>query len=375
MSVYKRGGVYWYDFWFQGQRYRQSTSINNKTAAQRAEAIRKAELAEGRAGIVHRVPCPLFEDFVTNEFLPWSGREHQAHPRTHLRYKVSSKPLIAFFGKMRLDAISAGHVEKFKLSRSEDVSPATVNRDLAALRHMMNLVIRQDRIPRNPVQGVRFLPEGPGKMRILSHEEEERYLAEANPLLKDVATMMLETGTRPEEVFTIRKENVHLDRRYLFVPVGKTKFARRNIPLTDATVAILERRLARAKGSYLFPHRHDPNRALGSVKKAHAEALDTSKITPPFRIYDLRHTYGSRSTMAGVDLATLKELMGHSHITITMRYVHPTPEHKQEAIRKLERFNAEQTRSTREAFRRVPTKVPTVRGRRLGNRSNCLKTW
>jgi hypothetical protein len=46
--------------------------------------------------------------------------------------------------------------------------------------------------------------------------------------------------------------------------------------------------------------------------------------------------------MAGVDLATLKELMGHSQISITMRYIHPTPEHKQEAIRKLERFNAEQ---------------------------------
>jgi integrase len=288
---------------------------------------------------------------------------------------VSSKPLIAFFGKMRLDAISAGHVEKFKLSRSEDVSPATVNRDLAALRHMMNLVIRQDRIPRNPVQGVRFLPEGPGKMRIVSHEEEERYLAAANPLLKDVATMMLETGMRPEEVFTIRKENVHLDRRYLFVPIGKTKFARRNIPLTDATVVILQRRFAQAKGSHLFPHRHDPNRALGSVKKAHEEALGTSKITPPFRIYDLRHTFGSRSTMAGVDLATLKELMGHSHITITMRYIHPTPEHKREAIRKLERFNGEQASVTREPFRRVPTKVPTVTRRRLGRRAKCLKTW
>jgi hypothetical protein len=43
--------------------------------------------------------------------------------------------------------------------------------------------------------------------------------------------------------------------------------------------------------------------------------------------------------MAGVDLGTLKELMGHSHISVTMRYVHPTPEHKREAVDKLERFN------------------------------------
>jgi hypothetical protein len=150
MSVYRRGKVYWYDFWFKGQRYRQSTSISNRTAALRAEAIRKAELAEDRAGIVHRQPTPSFEDFVRKEFLPWSAVEHQAHPRTYLRYKVSSKPLIAFFGTIKLDAISAAHVEKFKLKRSESVSAATVNRDLAALRHMMNLVLRQNRITRNP---------------------------------------------------------------------------------------------------------------------------------------------------------------------------------------------------------------------------------
>ena len=56
MSVYKRGGIYWYEFWFQGQRHRESTKLSNKTAALRAEAIRKAELAEGRAGYPWRVP-------------------------------------------------------------------------------------------------------------------------------------------------------------------------------------------------------------------------------------------------------------------------------------------------------------------------------
>ena len=61
--------------------------------------------------------------------------------------------------------------------------------------------------------------------------------------------------------------------------------------------------------------------------------------------------------MAGVDLATLKELMGHSNISITMRYVHPTPEHKQEAVRKLERFNVEHVFAKHEK-RRGPHKSP-----------------
>ena len=63
---------------------------------------------------------------------------------------------------------------------------------------------------------------------------------------------------------------------------------------------------------------------------------------PGFRLYDFRHTFGSRSAMAGVDLATLKELMGHSSITTTLRYVHPTPEHKRKAMEMLENFNLDQ---------------------------------
>ncbi len=60
-----------------------------------------------------------------------------------------------------------------------------------------------------------------------------------------------------------------------------------------------------------------------------------------FRLYDFRHTHGSRMAMAGVDLMTLRELMGHSSITITQRYCHPTPEHKVSAMERLEAYNAE----------------------------------
>lgn len=358
MSVYKRGGVYWYDFWFRGVRYRDSTGLTNKVAANNVEAIRRAELAEGRAGIVRRKPCPTFEDFVKDDFLPWSEKQHEAHPRTHAYYRVSGNALRAFFGKAPLDQITTAQVEKFKLARAEKVSPASTNRDLAALRSMLNFAIRQGLIARNPVVGVKFLPEGPGMMRVVSHEEQERYLKAARPLLRDIATLILETGMRPEEVFTTCKENVHLDRRYLFVPRGKTRFARRNIPLTDAAAKMLKRRMREAKTCYLFPHRRDPNKPMGTIQKAHEKALEESKIRPRFRLYDLRHTFGSRSAMAGVDLATVKELMGHSNISITMRYVHPTPEHKQEALRKLERFNVEEVFALHEKRKGSPQKSP-----------------
>jgi integrase len=358
VSVYKRGGVYWYDFWFQGQRHRGSTKLRNRTAAASAEAIRKAQLAEARAGIIHRKPCPAFEDFVNTEFLPWSEKEHQAHPRTHKRYAVSAKRLIAFFGGTPADAISVGQVEEFKITRADEISPAGVNRDLAVLRLLLNLAIRQEHIVRNPVSGVKFLQEGPGAMRVVSHAEQQRYLAAGNRLLRDVATLILETGMRPEEVYTIRRENVHLERQYVFVPRGKTKFARRSVPLTEEAVRILRHRLPQAKGPYLFSHRRDPNKPLTTIRKAHQATLRKASIRPPFRLYDLRHTFGSRSAMAQVDLPTLKELMGHSNISTTMRYVHPTPEHKREAVRKLERYNVEQAFALHERQLESPQKSP-----------------
>ena len=358
MSVFKRGNVYWYDFQFHGQRIRESSGLRNRTAALRAEAIRKAEIAEGRAGIHRRRNSPLFRDFVVKEFLPWARQQYKSRPRTYLRYEVSLRPLKSFFGKYPLDAITLAHVEKFKITRVQKISPAGTNRDLAALRVMLNFAIRQGHIRDNPFNSVKLFPEGPGMMRVVSHEEQHLYLAAANPLLRDVAVVMLETGMRPEEVFSIQRENVHLAERYLFIPKGKSRFARRNVPLTDAALDVLRRRLAEAKGPYLYAHRNTPDLPLTTIQKAHLLALADSGISPRFRLYDLRHTFGTRMAMAGVDLPTLKELMGHANISTTMRYVHPTPEHKRNAVEKFERFNLDQTFARYETRQGYPQKSP-----------------
>jgi hypothetical protein len=127
---------------------------------------------------------------------------------------------------------------------------------------------------------------------------------------------------------------------------------------------ILKKRLAMAGGPFVFPCRGDSDKPLTTVRKAHYKALRATKFKSLFRLYDFRHTFGSRSAMAGVDLPTLKELMGHSDISTTMRYVHPTPKLKQEAVQKLERYNEEHVFALYEPGPWVPTEVPTVRPER-----------
>lgn len=167
--------------------------------------------------------------------------------------------------------------------------------------------------------------------------EERIYLQAASRTLRDVGVLILGTGMRPAEVLSLRCEDIHLAERYALVPKGKTRAARRTLPLTENALRVLSRRM---RGKWCFPSRRSETGHVVNVRKLHQQACRNTELT--FRLYDLRHTYGSRAVMAGVGLPTLKELMGHESISTTMKYVHPTPEHKLRAVLRLELYNAEE---------------------------------
>jgi integrase len=348
MSLFRRGAVWWYDFQVRGVRVRETSSFTSKSEAARAEALRKAELVQSNGNLRVDDPEPRFGEFALTEFASWSENEHREHPSTHHRYMRSVKVLVRFLGQRTLDMITSAEVERFKIARSRErrkfatdgrhVTPAAVNRDLAVLRILFNLAIRLNKARTNPVAGVKLLPEHNLRMRVVSPEEESAYLTAASQPLRDVATIILETGMRPGEVFHLRREDVNLEIGFVQIPWGKTLFARRAIPLTKRAQTVLSCRLSGATTGWLFPSRCDPTHPIGWLRKAHIEALKQSAINPFFRLYDLRHTCLTRMAMAGVDLPTLRELAGHANIQMTMRYVHPTPEHKRAAIQKLENF-------------------------------------
>jgi len=98
-----------------------------------------------------------------------------------------------------------------------------------------------------------------------------RSLQTSQPL-RDIAGIMLDTGMRPEEVFRIRIENIDFKQKTIFNPFGKTKAARRTIPMTDDVACLLKSRIKKLeeKGTpFVFPSPYDFQRPIGSVKKAH----------------------------------------------------------------------------------------------------------
>jgi integrase len=345
MSVYKRGGVWWYSFQFEGRRIQESSGMSNKTAAMRFEARRKAELIERRSGFTRKTLPAKFEEYVET-FLKWSKRQHRL--RTYQLHDDNCHTLKRYFEGRWLDEITPGMVEEFKLTRIREkrqnsrdgapISPATVNRAIRTLKLLFNHAARCGLAVSNPTMGVKFLDEGGGRMRVVSFEEELTYLQSASQPLRDIARVILDTGMRPEEVCRIEVANIDFMQRTIFNPHGKTRAARRTVPITDEVWLILRSRAAAARGPYVFPSERDSNTPIGCVRKAHDGAVNRAHMTERFRLYDLRHTYATRTVAAGVDLPTLAALLGHTKITMTMRYVHPAEEQKRLAVAKLEKF-------------------------------------
>lgn len=330
------------------------------------EAKRKAELLERRGGISKLKQAPKFDEFVKT-FLEWSKQQHR--PKTHELHSGNCATLKRFFRGKWLDEIGQGMVEDFKLARAREkrwgdekgsaVSAVTVNRALSTLRLLFHYAERCGFQVINPVKNVEFFRET-GRTRTITLEEERAYLATASQPLRDIARVMLDAGMRPEEVFRIEIANVNLDQRTIFNPFGKTAAAKRKLTMTAEVCDIMTRRIANSTGRFVFASPDDLGRPIASVRKAHDGAVRRAKISPGFRLYDLRHTYASRAVMAGIDLPTLGALLGHTTIQMTMRYVHPAEEHKREATVKIENFKAASAIKPAERSQVVTTISTTV---------------
>jgi len=229
MSIFKRGSTYWYHFMFNGEHFQRSTKQGNPRVARQIEAAFRTALAKGEVGITEKKKIPTFRVAMA-DFLAWSQNEHRARPRTYRRCCDSSVALLKFFGDTPLDKIGQADVERFKTKRSNEcrtiglgggkrkltskpLRSATVNRELSCLSGVFNHAIKGNEQLRNPVgrNRVRLLKEDNLQKRTLSHDEQAKYLAAATPKLRDIATVMFETGMLPDEVYRAHSDNLHLD--------------------------------------------------------------------------------------------------------------------------------------------------------------------
>src|SRR5262249_35433289 len=160
--------------------------------------------------------------------------------------------------------------------------------------------------------------------------EEAKYLAAAAEPLSSIATVLIDTGLRPEECFRLRWEHISFSsgrHGTLRVLEGKTKAARRTLPLTQRVRNLLEGRWEEAgkpEGGWVWPAPTKQEHVWhDSIRVQHKNALRNSKLKE-FVIYSLRHTFLTRLGLSGCDVWTLARIAGHSSTKMAERYVHPS---------------------------------------------------
>lgn len=371
MAIYKRGKVYWFSFVWNGQRVQQTTKQKNRAAARDIESAYRTKLAKGEVDIVERAPIPSFSEFVLR-FEAKMKLDHQAKPKTVTYYLNGLKKLKDFFSDVRLDHVTKEEIDAFiakrramKKKNGKTLTVATVNRELEVLRRMLRLAQEWgviDRIPK-----ISRMPGEVRRDRVLDHGEEQAYLNVAKQPLHDVATLILEGGFRPEEIFRMRWEDVNFRPAekahygYVHVPTGKTKYALRNVSMTARVRALLEFRheqqakQAKLAEVWVFPAPTKSGR-VESLKSQHRAALKASGVKP-FVLYSLRHTMLTRLGEAMADPFAIQKIAGHSSIEISTRYVHPTPEKIEGAFTQLEAYNTRKETELKEEQERERASV------------------
>jgi integrase len=156
---------------------------------------------------------------------------------------------------------------------------------------------------------------------------------------------------RPEEVISLGKADVDLDLCQLHIRRGKSKAARRTLDLTSESMSILARR-CQNKSIWVFPSKQKSVKHMGRMNGAHDRACAESESRRAlyFVLYDFRHTFATQMAQAGVDLATLAAILGHGSIRMVQKYVHPTAQHKLEA---MHRFEESLLQSAKQGFRQA----------------------
>ena len=273
MTLRKRYGMWSYRFKVCGKEYSGTTDLaatkQNETRAKQLEAEHLIALAEGR-NPSRRMVVREFSDAAT-DFLDWVKVEHRSHPNSFLRIETSFTSLKLFFGREPVSLIHEGRVEAFKAWRvtEHEVRDITLRHDLHALSKFFRYAIKQRWHRENPVRNVKIPSDADAvRMHIITAAEEKDYFLRAakNKNLWDLARLMRNQGMRPEEVLSLGKADIDLERGQLHIRQGKSKAARRTLDLTAESKSILARRMEKnpkkKDSPWIFPSPTKPGKHI-----------------------------------------------------------------------------------------------------------------
>ena len=355
----------------EGKQFQRSTDTDDRKEAQRRLDFVKGKIAEKKwfpETVKEEKPEYMFSDLV-EKYSAWAEPRHQGWKTVEV---AIVRQLNMRFGKCILDAFTTLMVEQFQSDElARGLKPDTINRSVTTLKSMLNKAAEWEMMEDTSLRRVRKAKQLTGttnRLRFLSVVECQTLIDSCDAHLRPIVITALNTGLRKSNILGLEWDK-HIDLRHGFILLDKTKNGERlEIPINDTLRATLQGLTRRLDVPYVFYDPATGNR-YGDIKKSFATALKNTELEKctkcdyqgvkgrdqkiagqcprcnsemavfkgiqDFHFHDLRHTFASHLVMAGVDLTTVKELLGHKDIKMTLRYAHLAPAHKAEAVRKL----------------------------------------
>ena len=275
-------------------------------------------------------------------------------PKTHEANTRAVMHLNKVFGEHKLAALSSDAIEGYLRHRLRQrvkrktkagivergvLKPSTVHQELRVLRRMLNVAVRKRLLPSNPCWGVEFPVAVKGLFRphYVSWSEQQRIEASAPTYMRNIVRIVTESGLRIyKELAPMKKDQVDLENKVIWIPDSKTPNGVAEVPLTDLAVAAVRDQMQLAADSpYLFPS----EKAIGhqtTFKTVWRLTLRRAKV-PYFRIYDLRSTYATRLSAGGVADEWVTQLLRQGDAKVFKKYSQMKLQMKREALQKLNR--------------------------------------
>ena len=334
----KRDGVYERKdrkgFWIswtdaQGRRRQRKTDANNIT---QAKQILSAELLRvEQAKMLGHTP-PGAETFkeVAERFL--KHQKARLTAKTYEREEGIVRNHLAPFNNLKLSSIRKVDIQRYVTERAAKASAYSVGRELTVIKHLLGLAVEWEIIPFNPAQGVKAPKQPAGRVRYLQPTELRTLLEACKDGLKEIVALAVSTGMRRGEILALRYLDVDLPNRRIMLPQTKNG---------DGRIVYLNEMAMTVFRSVERDEETKPNDRIfadwtpDAMSTAFSRLCDKLKIVD-FRFHDLRHTAASWMRMAGADIHTVAELLGHKHLSMAKRYQHLSPAFLADAVSKLD---------------------------------------
>lgn len=329
-GLYKRGRVWWIRYSYQGQLIRQSVGPDRRLAEQALQAIR-GDIVRGSFKL-HRIEERRIFAEMAKEYIT-----EKAGKRSLGRDKTSFGNLIPVFGHKALHLITRRDIEAYAGGRAKMVKGATVNRELALLRHLFNIAIEKGYTDHNPASGFKMFPEAPWRHKFFFSESEiEKLISASAPHLRSILAVAFGTGLRKGDILGLRWRDVDLDRGIISIQMQKTGEPI-EIPLIPMLRDLLRQMKLRAGLSQFVFSLGSSGQGIGDIRTAFRAALRRAGLAEKgYRFHDIRRTFARMLYNQGVILTKIQRLLGQKSVLTTERYLGVKFEETREALLMLD---------------------------------------